>query len=56
MGIERAEFNYHWHTHAPGPEVADQMLRELANRYGRPEQGYSRLGEDAEKEAFYAGE
>jgi transketolase len=56
MGIERAEFNYRWHTHAPDPEVADQMLRELARRYGRTEEGYSRLDEDSDKEAFYAGE
>jgi transketolase len=29
-GVEMAEFNYKWHTHAPGPDTADQMLRELA--------------------------
>ena len=29
-GIERAEFNYKWHTHAPEPEIADQMLRALS--------------------------
>jgi hypothetical protein len=32
------------------------MLRELSHRYGRPEEGYSRLLETAEKEAFYGGE
>ncbi len=55
-GVEMAEFNYKWHTHAPEPDVADQMLRELSRRYGRPEQGYSRLGIDKEKESFYGGE
>lgn len=55
-GVEMAEFNYKWHTHAPEPEVADQMLRELARTYGKPEAGYSRLGWDTEKSTFYAGE
>ncbi len=55
-GVEMAEFNYKWHTHAPEPEVADRMLRELARNYDRPEQGYSRLGQDAEKKVFYGGE
>lgn len=55
-GVEMAEFNYQWHTHAPEPEVADQMLRELARTYGRPEEGYSRLQAGEEKEAFYRGE
>jgi hypothetical protein len=32
------------------------MLRELARRYGRPEEGYSRLGESVKKETFYGGE
>jgi transketolase len=44
-GVEMAEFNYKWHTHAPDPETADKMLRELARTYNRPEQGYSRLTE-----------
>ena len=56
MGVERAEFNYKWHTHAPEPETAEQMLRELARRYGKPEQGYSRYHLDVEKEVFYGGE
>jgi transketolase len=56
QGVERAEFNYKWHTHAPEPPIADQMLRELARRYGYPEEGYSRLGEDDGKETFYKGE
>jgi transketolase len=55
-GVEMAEFNYKWHTHAPDPETADQMLRELSRRYRRPEEGYSRLVTDIEKEAFYGGE
>lgn len=42
-GVEMAEFNYKWHTHAPDPETADKMLRELSRRYGKPEQGYSHL-------------
>jgi len=55
-GIEMAEFNYKWHTHAPEPETADAMLRELSRRYGRPELGYSKLGDEREKESFYGGE
>jgi transketolase len=55
-GVEQAEFNYKWHTHAPDPATADKMLRELARRYGRPEQGYSRLTESDGKESFYGGE
>jgi transketolase len=55
-GIEMAEFNYKWHTHAPEPEIADAMLRSLSRRYGRPELGYSRLGDAREKESFYGGE
>ena len=38
-GIEVAEFNYKWHTQAPDPQTADQMLHELAQRYGQPEEG-----------------
>ncbi len=55
-GVEMAEFNYKWHTHAPDSQEADRMLRELARRYGRPEEGFSRISESAEKEAFYGGE
>jgi transketolase len=55
-GVEMAEFNYKWHTHAPDPETADQMLRELARQYGKAEAGYSRLGEAVKKETFYGGE
>ena len=55
-GVEMAEFNYKWHTHAPDPATADQMLRELARRYNRQEQGYSRYMMDDAKETFYGGE
>ena len=55
-GIEQAEFNYKWHTHAPEADVADAMLRELSRRYGRPELGYSKLEESRAKESFYGGE
>lgn len=55
-GVEMAEFNYKWHTHAPEADIAEHMLRELSRRYGRPEQGYSRYAESVEKEAFYGGE
>jgi transketolase len=55
-GVEMAEFNYKWHTQAPDADTADQMLLELARRYGRPEQGFSRLEETRAKEAFYGGE
>jgi len=55
-GVEMAEFNYKWHTHAPDPLTADKMLRELSHNYGRQEEGYSRLTADDEKEKFYGGE
>lgn len=55
-GVAEAEFNYKWHTHAPDSQTADHFLRELARVYGKPEEGYSRLQEDTEKEAFYGGE
>jgi hypothetical protein len=51
-----AEFNYKWHTQAPDRETADRILRELSQRYSRPELGYSRFQADVEKEAFYGGE
>ena len=51
-GLTVAENTYKWHTHNPSPDVADAMLRDLARNYGRPEQGYSRLGAPHEKEAF----
>lgn len=55
-GVEQAEFNYKWHTHAPDPVTADAMLRELARNYGKPEEGYSRINLPVRKEAFYGGE
>jgi transketolase len=55
-GVEQGEFNYQWHTHAPEPKIADQMLRELSRRYGRLELGYSKLDDIREKESFYGGE
>jgi len=55
-GVEMAEFNYMWHTQAPDSQTADKILRELARTYGRPEEGYSRLGEPVLKETFYGGE
>jgi transketolase len=55
-GVEMAEFNYKWHTHAPDPKTADQMLHELSRTYGRPDNGYSRLTEADLKETFYGGE
>jgi len=55
-GIERAEFNYQWHTHAPVPKLGDEMMREMARNYGKPETGYSRLKEGLDKESFYGGE
>jgi transketolase len=51
-GLTVAENSYKWHTHSPSPEVADVMLRDLARNYGRPEEGYSRLGMPYEKEEF----
>ncbi len=45
-GIENCEFNYKWHTQHPSPEEADQMLKELSRRYGKPEQGYSLLAKN----------
>jgi transketolase len=55
-GVEMAEFNYKWHTHAPDPATADAMLFELARNYGREPAGYSRLGLQEVKEDFYGGE
>ena len=55
-GVEMAEFNYKWHTHAPDPVTADLMLKELASTYGYPENGYSRINDPESKEDFYGGE
>jgi transketolase len=56
QGVRMAEFNPKWHTHAPDGPTADAMLRELARRYGRPEEGYTRLDDPVAKETFYGGE
>lgn len=55
-GVERAEFNYKWHTHAPDPKTADAMIREMAITYGKPEIGYSKLEVETVKKSFYGGE
>jgi transketolase len=52
-GLRIAENTYKWHPHSPNPEVADAMLRDLARNYGRPEEGYSRLGLPHEKEKLH---
>ena len=36
-GLPEAEFNYHWHTHAPSPKQADAFLADLNRTYGRAE-------------------
>ena len=54
-GIDRAEFNYKWHTHAPDPETADQMLRALARAYRRPEEGYAAWGWSTARRPSMAG-
>lgn len=56
MGLHEAEFNYKWHTHAPDAKTADRFLRELAHRYSKPEEGFSKLQAAMEKETFYGGE
>ena len=45
-GVGWMELNSRWHTHAPLPKQTDEALREIASRYGCPEEGYSRLGGD----------
>jgi len=51
-GIPGAENTHRWHTHAPDPATADEMLRGLARRYGRPEEGYSRKDLPGKKEVL----
>ena len=34
-GVERCEFNYRWHTHAPDVETANSFLQELAQKWGK---------------------
>jgi transketolase len=50
-GVSWMEFNSRWHTHAPLPDEADRALREISERYERPEEGYSRLGGDSVQRA-----
>lgn len=54
-GLVGFEDSHRWHTHAPDPATADSMLRGLARMYGRPEQGYSRIGAPVKKEHFVVG-
>lgn len=35
-GVAECEFNYRWHTHAPGLEVANRFLQELADKWNKP--------------------
>lgn len=51
-GIIEAENSSRWHTHSPSPQKADEMLRELARAYGRPEEGYTLLEAPVRKEVF----
>lgn len=53
-GIVEAENSSRWHTHAPSPEQADAMLRELANAYGREPEGYSKCAQPVKREVFDA--
>lgn len=43
-GLEEAEFNYKWHTHAPGKAKAEAFLKELALRYGKDFEGFGPEG------------
>jgi transketolase len=51
-GLAGFEDSHRWHTHAPDPATADELLRGLARLYDRPEIGYSRLEEPVKKEVF----
>jgi transketolase len=55
-GVDWMEFNYRWHTHAPTPQEADQALRGLAQRFGRPNEGYSRLAAEGTMQARVASD
>lgn len=43
-GLPEAEFNYHWHTHAPSLAQADKFLADLNRTYGRSETFSRALG------------
>jgi transketolase len=51
-GLAGFEDSNRWHTHAPDPQTADDLLRGLARMYGRPERGYSRRELPVKKEVF----
>jgi len=51
-GLAGFESSHRWHTHAPDPATADELLRGLARMYGRPETGYSRKDLPVKKEEF----
>ncbi len=51
-GLAGFEDSHRWHTHAPDPATADELLRGLARMYGRPERGYSRIDAPVKKEVF----
>lgn len=51
-GLAGYEDSIRWHTHAPDPDTADQLLRGLALMYGRPEEGYRRKADAVKKEVF----
>jgi transketolase len=51
-GLAGFENSHRWHTHAPDPATADELLRGLARMYGRPEIGYSRRDLPVKKEVF----
>jgi transketolase len=52
-GLAGFEDSHRWHTHAPDPAMADQLLRGLAGLYDRPATGYSRILEPVKKEVFH---
>ncbi len=51
-GLLGFENSHRWHTHAPDPETADQLLNGLAQMYGRTPLGYSRRNQAVKKESF----
>jgi transketolase len=51
-GLAGAEDSHRWHTHAPDPDTADELLRGLARMYGRAERGYSRRDLPVKKESL----
>ena len=43
-GLPEAEFNYHWHTHAPSPKQADAFLAGQLNLKTAVPQGLAEPG------------